>query len=333
VKGISILRVILTAVIGAALVLAAFFVPIPVFYGYLPGPVRDMEKLVRVSDAQTYSSEGALYLTTVSIDDRVTLYDLIEAQFDDSKAIVMKDEITNGRPLDEVIEEQKAEMEESKQHAQEVALAALGLARPTADGVRVKDTVVDAPASGKLEPGDLIVTVDGVPTRTTCDVGRKINEHQIGDEVDVTVERGGKKVDLTIPTADNPQEPGTPFLGFIMQDIDYSFDPGLDVMVDTGKIGGPSGGLMMTLTIYDLLTPDDLTKGHQIAGTGTIACDGGVGPIGGIQQKVAGAEREGAEIFLAPSSNFEDAQAVADDIEVVKVSTFFDALEYLEGLD
>ena len=68
-----------------------------------------------------------------------------------------------------------------------------------------------------------------------------------------------------------------------------------------GQIGGPSAGLMFSLAIYDRLTPDDMTHGREIAGTGEIACDGGVEAIGGIEQKVAGAERQGAEIFLAPA--------------------------------
>jgi Lon-like protease len=58
-----------------------------------------------------------------------------------------------------------------------------------------------------------------------------------------------------------------------------------------------------------------------------------VGPIGGIEQKVAGAESEGAEIFLAPAANADDARSAADEIAVVPVETFDDALSHLEGLD
>ncbi len=117
-----------------------------------------------------------------------------------------------------------------------------------------------------------------------------------------------------------------------MDDVNRKFDPGFDISFDTGKIGGPSGGLMMTLALYDQLTPDDLTGGRKVAGTGTIGCDGGVGPIGGIEQKIAGAEEAGAEIFLAPAGNAAAAERVAEDIEVVSVATFDDALRYLEGL-
>jgi len=43
-----------------------------------------------------------------------------------------------------------------------------------------------------------------------------------------------------------------------------------------------------------------------------------------------GAEAEGAEVFLAPAANFEAARAAADEIEVVRISNFAQAVEYLE---
>ena len=50
-----------------------------------------------------------------------------------------------------------------------------------------------------------------------------------------------------------------------------------------------------------------MTKGHIVAGTGTIAYDATVGPIGGIRQKVVGAEAAGAEYILVPADNYESA--------------------------
>ena len=118
-----------------------------------------------------------------------------------------------------------------------------------------------------------------------------------------------------------------------MSDVDYSYDPGIEVDFQTGRIAGPSAGLMFSLALYDRLTSQDLTGGRAVAGTGTIDCDGGVGPIGGVEQKVAGAEREGAEIFLAPAANAQTAQSAARDIEVVSISSFSDAVGYLQGLE
>ena len=67
------------------------------------------------------------------------------------------------------------------------------------------------------------------------------------------------------------------------------------------NIGGPSGGLMFAMGIYDVLTPGSLTDGKVIAGTGEIDPQGKVGEIGGIQQKLVGAQDDGARLFLVPA--------------------------------
>ncbi len=74
------------------------------------------------------------------------------------------------------------------------------------------------------------------------------------------------------------------------------------VKIDSHEMRGPSAGLMFTLEIYNQLVDEDLTRGHEIAGTGTINEKGEIGPIGGIQQKVVlAASDAGAEVFFAPN--------------------------------
>ncbi len=315
------------------LIIAAFTVPLPMFYAYRPGPVRDIEALVNVEDVPTYSSEGKLYMTTVNLDPQVTFSEWIGASFSPEVAIVDKSSVLGDLSLDEQIEQQQAEMQSSKQHAREVVFAALGLGKPTGDGARVLATIDGLPADGVLREGDVILEVNGGPVETTCEVGRLIDQSDVGETISIKVRRGRETHTFELEAAANPDDPGSPFIGVSMEDVNYRFDPGASVRFETGKIAGPSAGLMMSLALYDKLTPDDLTGGRQIAGTGTIACDGGVGPIGGIQQKVAGAEERGAVVFLAPESNAADARAVADEIEVVAISTFDEALDYLEGFE
>jgi Lon-like protease len=333
VKGFSFWRVLIGVAVVLVLIGLATYVPVPIFYAYTPGPVRDIESLVNVSEARTYSSEGTLFLTTVNVDPQVTLWEMVAIGFDPDRVVVMRDAVTGGRSLDQLIEMQRQEMHDSKQHATEVALAALGLGEPEGRGARVVDTLRDFGADGVLEEGDLIVAVDGEEVDTTCDVGRQVDRHEVGDTVEVVVRRDGERRAFRIETRSSNREPGTPLLGVEMEDVGYRFEPGVDVDFETGKIGGPSAGLMMTLALYDKLTPDDLTGGRRIAGTGTIACDGGVGPIGGVEQKVAGAEREGAAIFLSPQANLDAARRAAEDIEVFAISNFDDAREYLENLE
>ena len=320
-------RLVLAMAVAAALIVGAFMVPIPVFYLYVPGPVRDVEELVHVQDAKTYSSEGQLFLTTVNINPTVTFVDLIKAGLDPHMDVVLKEDVTQGQTLREVREQAKADMRESKQAARQTAFAALGL--PAGEGARIVETIADSPAAALLKPGDRVVALDGEAMSTACDVQQAIGRHRAGDVVQMTVLRDGRRRTIPIETADHPAQMGAAFVGITMADV---VGDSIAVDFETGRIGGPSAGLMFSLALYDRLTPDDLTDGRKIAGTGTIFCGGLVGPIGGIEEKVAGAEREGAEIFLAPELNFDAAQDAADEIEVVSVASFDDAVEYLEGL-
>lgn len=334
VKGPRMWRWIAVLAVLLALAVAAFTIPLPMFYAYLPGPVRDVQQLVEIDGAQSYSSEGNLYMTTVSVDIQVTFAEMVGALFDPNSEVVERDAVTGGQSFEDLEEQQRKEMSDSKQHAEEVALGALGLATPSGDGALIEAVGKEFPAAGILEEGDVIVEIDGQTVETTCDVGRAIDERQPGDEISVTVRRDGELRTLQIRSGSNPENPGGGFLGIFMSDVNYEFDSGVAVDFKTGDIAGPSAGLMFTLALYDQLTPDDLTEGRAVAGTGTIACDGGIGAIGGVKQKVAGAEAEGAEVFLSPAANFAEArQAAGDGIEVVSVATFAQAVEYLESLD
>jgi PDZ domain-containing protein len=109
--------------------------------------------------------------------------------------------------------------------------------------------------------------------------------------------------------------------------------PPFPVAIDAGNVGGPSAGMMHALAIIDTLTPGEMTNGHVIAGTGTIDYDGSVGAIGGIRQKVVGAEAAGAEYILVPEGNYESAlTADHESIEIVPVTDLDDAIDFLDGL-
>lgn len=101
-------------------------------------------------------------------------------------------------------------------------------------------------------------------------------------------------------------------------------------------VGGPSGGLMQTLSIYNRLVEKDYTNGLNIAGTGTIQADGTVGAIGGIQQKIYTAFDDNMDIFLCPKIHYEEALEAYNKIKykermtLVSVETFADAIEYLD---
>jgi PDZ domain-containing protein len=107
--------------------------------------------------------------------------------------------------------------------------------------------------------------------------------------------------------------------------FDFPFE--VDVEIDD-NIGGPSAGLMMSLAIYDTLTPGPLTGGDAVAGTGTITPSGEVGPIGGIQQKVAAARDAGADLFFVPADNCDSIGGVdTGDMRLARATTLDQAVE------
>ncbi|AIO19036.1 Lon protease [Candidatus Izimaplasma bacterium HR1] len=104
---------------------------------------------------------------------------------------------------------------------------------------------------------------------------------------------------------------------------------------------GPSGGLMQSLYVFNLLTPNDITGGKKIAGTGTINDLGQVGAIGGIEQKIITSAMNGIDIFFVPhlsDSEFDNyimAKAILEtldtDMKLIPVDSFDDARSYLES--
>jgi PDZ domain-containing secreted protein len=115
---------------------------------------------------------------------------------------------------------------------------------------------------------------------------------------------------------------------------EYESDPEIKINMKNSE-SGSSGGFMMTLAIYNAITSEDITKGLNIAGTGTIDSEGNVGVIGGVKYKLSGAVKNKADIFLVPEDNYEEAYNYKKehnfDIELISISNFSEAIEYLQN--
>jgi PDZ domain-containing protein len=314
-------------IVTLGLIGASFVLPVPSVLRFVPGPVKDVEELIEVDGTDTFSSEGSLYLTTVGVDDHVTVAEWIWSYVDPKTVAIDKDSFTQGLSINELNRLQRQQMVASKRAAASVALTALGIEEEP--GVEV-ERIIAEPARGDLGSGDIIMSIEGEEVGTACDLLATLAHHLPEDTVELEVANGSERRSFDIRLGAAPNASTRPFIGIEMSPDD--FEP-VKYEFKTGRIAGPSAGLMFALALYDRLTPEDLTGGHKIAGTGEIACDGSVGPIGGIEQKVAGAEARDAEIFLAPAGNAEAARAVADEIEVMAVSSFRDAVDHLESLD
>ena len=266
-----------------------------------------------VEDSETYPIDGDLFMLTVATVE-LNGFDLVTALFDDSIDVYPTERVRPAEISDEEYARQGLEaMDESERTAITVALRYLGYdVQLNGDGARVMSIVPGAPADGVLQEGDVITGIDGDLVELAPDLVNRLASHAIGDTVSLTVDRGEETLDLSITLVEHTQEPGRPMVG----------------------IRGPSAGFMYALTIVDLLTEDDLLKGHTIAGTGTIDSEGNVGGIGGVRQKVVAAERQGADFVMVPEANYEDAlSAPTADEKVISISTLQDALDFLDNLE
>jgi PDZ domain-containing protein len=219
-------------------------------------------------------------------------------------------------------------MSRSQQVAAAVALRALGYkvsAKPT--GALVEDVAPDAPAAGKVQAGDVIVSLDGSPVRAPRDLRRLIHRHRAGDVVHVGVRRGADSRVLDVRTVADPTG-GGPIIGVI---VDQAADIKLPrrVAINSGSIGGPSAGLPFALDVMEELGRD-VDHGLRVAATGQIELDGSVLPIGGVQQKTVGARQSNVDVFLVPAGdNAREAKRYADGLRVVPVTSFQQALRAL----
>jgi Lon-like protease len=224
-------------------------------------------------------------------------------------------------------------MDESKTIAKIAALRHLGHdVIASGEGATVQELMPGSTLEGVLRSGDVIVEVEGQEVRTATDLVNTIRRQQPGDTISLVVRRGAEEFTVRVATKESDSEPGIAVVGAMVRTYSFGHNLPVKIDIDSQNIGGTSAGLMFALGIVDALEEGSLTAGHRVAGTGTISMDGTVGPVGGVGQKVVGAERSGAEYFLVPRDNLLDAERAARKLQVVPVDNLQDAVIFLKQL-
>ncbi len=322
------------ALLAVPLLIGLFVVvgtqPLP-YVTYRPGPSvdilgeRDGKEIIEVSGAKVHRDDGELRLTTIYVDqpqEDVTLDELMRAWLDPSEAVYPYDSVYAPDETDESSDTQSAvQMVSSQDAAVATALTELGYdVEPEIEVLYVDE---DLPAAGRLEVRDIVLAVGGAEISSTQDVVDAVDRAPEGRPITFDVRRDGRELTVGV----------TPEIVDGDKQIGVQLGPGFtfpfDVSVDIGdNIGGPSAGLMLSLAIYDTLTPGSLTGGAVVAGSGTIDAEGRTGAIGGVQQKIAGAQDAGAELFMVAADNCPNTVDLdPGDMRLVRVETMHDAVE------
>jgi Lon-like protease len=330
---------LVTLVIAGACVLAGLVVAAVTTVPYValtPGPTLNTlgspagQPLIQISGRRTYPTTGHLNMVTVSYSggpgSNFNIFSALGAWLTPDDAVVPESEIfTPGQSQQQVQQQDTQQMVGSQEDATAAALCYLNIPFQTIS--RVQTAVPSTPAYGVLRAGDVITAVDGQQVNCHHSVVTMIRDRRPGAPVTLTIDRGNatKTIKLTTKSVGNQA-----VVGIKLGQPSFKFPFRIKIYIP--DIGGPSAGMMFALGIIDKLTADNLTDGKFIAGTGEIDATGAVQPIGGIQQKMAGARDAGATVFLAPAANCSDTKgAVPAGLRVIRVSTLAGAVQALEN--
>ena len=302
-----------------------------------PGPTFDVlgeisgEPVIKINNQPSYDSEGRLDVLTVSIvgkPERTPNWVEIGLAWIDStqKVVPVEALFPPNRTSEEVKAESSAMMEVSQQDAIAAALKFLGYETPRE--IYVSEVTADSASSGKLVAADFVISVNDQRLKSVEQLREIIGAWDEVSPVKVLVSRSGTLItEEIVPRKDTD---GNFRLGIL---VGYRYDFPIDIELQLGEVGGPSGGMMFALGIIDRLTPEGITGGLHIAGTGTIQQSGIVGPIGGVVQKLHGAKAAGATVFLAPAGNCREiAGNEPSGLRVVKIEQLRDAVSALQKI-
>lgn len=332
----------------AAVLYLLVFHRIP-YYIERPGGALELNSVVEV-DGEFSNEPGSYMMTTVAIGQATPLTYFMRF-FPHHDGITERDLLGDIEDHGDYVTMQRYYMNSSIH-------AALVVAFDTAEidyefdyhGIYVMQVFEYSGFFDDLEMGDTIVEIDGQRFESSDEFIDYVSEQEIGQTVELVYERQGEEYTSSGQLIEL-ESTGNAGIGISLVDnTTILTDP--EVEIHSGEIGGPSAGLMFALQVYSLLEDNQLRSGYDIAGTGTISDDGSVGRIGGVDKKVVAADREGASIFFVPDdpvtpeilernpdylSNYqqavETAESIGTDMEIVPITQFEDAINYLEQLE
>lgn len=309
-------------------IILLFYVELP-FMIYKSGGTIDLKKRLEIETS--YKEDGKLQMSYVSALKGTPAFILLSFILPDWDLYPLE-EITNEGNYDDVITLGKVYLKDGINNAKIAAFQEAG------EEVKITKTIntvafLSDEAETNIKIGDEILKVNDQDINSLDDVKEIINNLEVNDTVSIKVINNGKEYvrkAKVYEASDGTLKIGISFL----TSYEYETSIPLEIKMKNNE-SGSSGGLMMSLAIYNAITKKDITKGLNIVGTGTIAVDGTVGEIGGVKYKVLGASKNHADIFFCPMENLEEAEDVKEkrnlSLEIVGVSTLHEAIEYLNN--
>lgn len=325
------LRGLVGPVAAIAVMVLAFQAPLP-YFTEQPGSLFGLAARVEV-EGYAEPLDGDVLFGTVNVR-TATLVRALRAAVDPHIQLVRRERlIPEGLDVGAFFDQQRAEFELSADVAAAVGLRAAGLrVDPQAlrgEGAVVLRVVQGGPAQALVRSGDVIVAVNGRAVTTDAEY-RAVVEELGWEPLTLQVTRGAETREVRL--APGETRSGEPSLGLVVSTHRPEVWLPVDVRVASDKVGGPSAGLAIALTVFDLAAPDDVLQGRRVVATGTVDTQGRVGPIGGVALKAVAAERAGVDVLLVPARQVAQARAAIggdSPVRLIGVATFDEALRAL----
>lgn len=299
------------------------------YYIEAPGGIINIDDRFEIENS--YDSEGSLNMAYVS-EYKATIPTILISKIKKDWKLIKRDVDNKNTTTEADYFRNHILLKEANLNAIEVAYKAANIS-VAKDNIKLYVTYVYEEANTDIQIEDQILEINGKKITSKTDLKNTLENLSINEDINILVSNNDKKYNRKarfVKYGDNY------ILGVAISEIcDIKVTPEIKFNFKDSE-SGPSGGLMMSLAIYNALTEEDITKGKKIVGTGTIDVDGNVGEIDGAEYKLKGAVKENADIFIVPNGkNYEDAIKLKEkekyDIEIIKVNTFEEALMYLKN--
>lgn len=302
------------------------------YYITTGGGTIDIKNRVKIENE--YTAKGSLHLAYVEeLEGNVATYLLSFLMPKWERIDSSLYQVNEEESIDSINFRNHLELQESISNAIEIAYKKAGKVFEVSNN-HIYIVYVSKMSKSKLKVGDELLTADGEKITSLDELKTLISKKETKEQVIFKIIRNKKEKEIK---AEIYEEEGQKLVGIsIAEEKEYKTDPKIELSFKKSE-SGPSGGLMLTLDIYNKLTRQDITKGYKIVGTGTMEKDGSVGEIGGVKYKLRGAVKNKADIFLVPEDdNYKEAikekRKENYNIKIIGVKNIDEALASLKNL-
>lgn len=328
-KGKSFIKENYKSLIILIIIFMVFTIELP-YSIYTPGGAVNLNERVDVENKENVT--GSFNMAYVSMVKGSIPFLLLSKVFPDWDIVKKEDITAEGESMDELMMRERLYLQESMDSA------IINAYRKAGKEINIKNIInnvsyISEDSKTDLKIGDQIISVNGTNISNIAELKAIVEKLNENEKANLKIKRKDKERDAYATTykIDGVTKIGISFVNT----YDYETNPDVKIKSKSTEAGS-SGGLMMSLTVYNQLTSEDITKGKKIVGTGTIDIDGNVGEIGGVKYKLIGAVKNKADVFICPIENYEEALEVAKEkeynIKIISAATFDEALEKLASI-